>query len=124
MEHLLRVTLDKSTRPWSVDIDQHDNANHIARDPHPQTIVWALQGNAADGQLQAPSWVDPPPDGIFGSPEVTPDGKHVHMTDLNDGPATQGDWIYRLSLVLDGQTYSTLDQLPPATNSNPSIKNN
>jgi hypothetical protein len=122
MEYLLRVTLDKSTQPWTVDIDQHDNANHIGRSAQPQTIVWELEGDAANGQLQPFAWVDTPPDGIFGPAQMAPNGKSMQMTDLNKDAATSGDWVYRLSVELDGQTYSTLDTT--GTNTNPSIKNN
>src|SRR5690348_15402144 len=122
MEHLLRVTLDKSTRPWTVDIDQNGNANHIGRSAQPQTIVWALEGDAAGGQLLPLSWIQTPPDGIFGPAEVAPNGQRMQMSDLNDEPASSGDWVYRLSLELDGQTYTTLDTT--GTNTNPSIKNN
>ena len=125
MDHLLRVTLDKTTTPWSVDIDQKDNANRVDRNPQPQTIVWELTGDAATGQLQLLSWVDPtPPAGVFGPAQVAPNGNRMSMTDLNDGPGSSGDWIYRLSVVLDGQEYSTLQTLPVGTNTNPSIKNN
>jgi hypothetical protein len=122
MEHLLRVTLDQSTQPWTVDIDQNGNANHIDRSAQPQTIVWELEGNAANGQLLPMSWVETPPDGIFGPAQLAPNGKSMQMTDLNDDAASSGDWVYRLSVELDGQTYSTLDDT--GTNTNPSIKNN
>ena len=122
MDHVLRVTLDKSTRPWTVDIDQSDNANHIDRSAQPQTIVWTLEGDAANGQLQPLSWVDAPPEGIFGPAEVAANGQRMLMSDLNDDAASSGDWIYRLSVELDGQTYTTLDST--GTNTNPSIKNN
>lgn len=122
MEHMLRVTLDKSTQPWTVDIDQQGNANHIDRSNQPQTIVWMLEGDAAHGELQPLSWVDAPPDGVFGPVQVAPNGRRMEVTDLNDDAASSGDWIYRLSVELDGQTYSTLDST--GTNSNPSIKNN
>lgn len=122
MEHVLRVTLDKSTQPWTVDIDQQGNANHIDRNPLPQTIEWKLEGDAANGQLQPLSWVDTPPEGIFGPAQLASNGKSMQMTDLNKDAATSGDWLYRLSVALDGQTYSTLDTT--GTNTNPSIKNN
>lgn len=122
MEHVLRVTLDKSTQPWTVDIDQHGNANHIDRSPDPQTIEWKLEGDAANGELQPLSWVDTPPDGVFGPVKVDSHGKRMEVSDLNKDAATRGDWIYRLSVKLDGQTYTTLDTT--GTNTNPSIKNN
>lgn len=125
MDHLLSVSLDKSTMPWSVDIDQRAGANHIDRDPRPQTIAWELAGDAAAGALTSFRWLDPvPPDGIFGAPAFAPDGKRMTMTNLNDGPATSGVWTYQLGLELHGQAYSTRSTLPIDTNTNPSIKNN
>lgn len=122
MDHVLRVTLDKTTQPWTVDIDQHDNANHIDRSPLPQTIVWTLEGDAAEGELQPLSWIDTPPDGIFGPAVVAANGQRMQMRDFNHDAATSGDWIYRLSVELDGAIYTTIDTT--GTNTNPSIKNN
>jgi hypothetical protein len=123
MDHVLGVSLDKSTTPWSVDIDQHGNANHVGRSPQPQTLVWELTGNAAGGDLQPLEWIEAPPEGIFGPPELAANGQRMTLTDLNDGPASSGTWIYRLSLTLDGQEYSTRETLPTGTTTNPSIKN-
>jgi hypothetical protein len=125
MDHLLRVTLDKSTNPWSVDIDEHGNPNHIDRSPQPQTIAWELTGDAEAGQLSPLAWLDPaPPSGVFGDPEVAGNGKRMTMSDLNPDPATSGSWDYQLGLTLGGRQYSTRATLPVGTNSNPSIKNN
>ena len=122
MEHVLRVTLDKTTQPWTVDIDQHGYANHIDRSAQPQTIVWTLEGDAAGGQLQPLRWIDTPPDGIFGPPVLAAHGQRMQMSDFNHDQATSGNWIYRLSVELDGETYTTIDTT--GTNTNPSIKNN
>jgi hypothetical protein len=124
MEHVLNVSLDKSTTPWSVDIDQHDNANQVGRSPQPQTLAWELTGNAAGGDLLPLQWVEQPPEGVFGPPELAANGQRMTMTDLNDSPDSSGTWIYMLSLTLDGEEYSTLSTVPTGTTTNPSIKNN
>jgi len=67
--HLLGVNLDKPTTPWAVDIDSHGNANHVGRSPEPQTLVWALTGDAAGGDLLSLQWIEPPPEGVFGPPD-------------------------------------------------------
>ncbi|MCX7512878.1 hypothetical protein [Frateuria sp. STR12] len=123
MDHVLSVTLDKSATPWSVDIDQHGNANQVGRNPQRQTLVWQLTGNAASGELLPLQWVETPREGIFGPPEVTANGQRMTMTDLNKGQDSTGTWIYMLSLTLDGQQYSTRTTLPTGTTTNPSIKN-
>lgn len=124
MEHVLSVSLDKSTTPWSVDIDPHGNANHVGRSPQPQTLAWELTGNAAQGDLLPLQWVQQPPQGIFGPPELAANGQRMTMTDLNDGPGSGGSWIYMLRLTLDGTQYATRETLPTGTTTNPSIKNN
>lgn len=124
MEHVLGVSLDKSTTPWSVDIDQQGHANQVGRSPQPQTLAWELTGNAAGGDLQPLQWVEPPPNGIFGPPELADNGQRMTITDLNNGPETSGSWVYMLSLILDGEEYSTLSTVPTGTTTNPSIKNN
>jgi hypothetical protein len=125
MDHLLHVTLDKSSSPWLVDIDQQGNPNHIDRSPQLQTIAWELVGDATAGKLSLLVWLDPaPPDGIFGPPELAGDGRRMTLTDRNDNPDTSGSWNYQLSLSLGGQTYSTRAILPTGTTTNPSIKNN
>jgi hypothetical protein len=125
MDHLLRVTLDKSTDPWSVDVDEHGNPNHVDRSPLQQTIAWELEGDAHAGELLPVAWLDPPPPaGVFGMPELASNGKRMTMSDLNEDAATSGSWDYRLSLNLGGQQYSTRSTLPVGTNTNPSIKNN
>ena|SRR5690242_12030738 len=124
MEHVLGVSLDKSTTPWSVDIDQRGNANQVGRSPQPQTLAWELTGNAAGGDLLPLQWIDQPPAGVFGPPELAANGQRMTMTDLNDGTDSSGSWIYMLSLTLDGEEYSTLSTVPTGTTTNPSIKNN
>ena len=78
MPNHLQVTLDQSTPPWWVDIDQSGNANHVIQSPDVQSITWQLTGNAASGSLVALTDPDPgfarvgmaPPFGVFGSPRL------------------------------------------------------
>lgn len=132
MPNDLHVTLDKSTTPWSLDIDQKDNANHVSRSPSVQTITWQLTGNAASGSFDAQSdaepgfaWVDPPPpDGIFGPPVLQANGNQLTMSDLNNSAGTTGEWIYQLSATVDHVVYQSNKTSLTQTNTNPSIKNN
>jgi len=125
----LKVTLDKNTTPWLVDIDQKNNANQVARSAQSQTITWQLNGNAASGKIVSLDWVNqapitPPPAGIFGSPQISQNGNTMTMTDLNNSAATTGDWIYILKIEVDGQIYQSGQTSITGTATNPSIKNN
>ena len=132
MPNLLKVTLDNSTSPPSLDIDQKDNANHVSRGPNAQTITWQLNGNAASGSFNAQNaakpgfaWVDPaPPAGIFGSPTLSSNGNEITMSDLNNSASTAGDWVYQLSATIGGVIYQSNKTSLTQTNTNPSIKNN
>ncbi|MDW2982190.1 hypothetical protein [Rhodanobacter sp. KK11] len=132
MPNLLKVTLDNSTSPPSLDIDQKDNANHVSRGPNAQTITWQLNGNAASGSFNAQNaakpgfaWVDPaPPAGIFGSPTLSSNGNEITMSDLNNSASTAGDWVYQLSATIGGVVYQSNKTSLTETNTNPSIKNN
>jgi len=125
MPNFLNVSLDKTTTPWSVDIDQTGNANHVARNAAAQTITWQLVGNAATGSYVSFQWQAPvPPNAIFGP--FTPDpnnNRRATMSDLNSSQATSGSWIYKLTIEVDGVEYSVIISLVD-TNTNPSIKNN
>lgn len=132
MPNLLKVALDNSTSPPSLDIDQKDNANHVSRGPNAQTITWQLNGNAASGSFNAQSdpepgfaWVGtPPPDGIFGPPLLQANGNQLTMSDLNNSASTTGEWIYQLSATIGGVVYQSNKTSLTETNTNPSIKNN
>jgi hypothetical protein len=132
MPNLLKVTLDNSTSPPSLDIDQKDNANHVSRGPNAQTITWQLNGNAASGSFNAQNaakpgfaWVDPaPPAGIFGSPTLSSNGNEITMSDLNNSASTAGDWVYQLGATIGGVVYQSNKTSLTETNTNPSIKNN
>jgi hypothetical protein len=125
MPNNLAVTLDESTTPWSVDVDQHDKANEVGRSPNAQTITWQLEGNAATGNIISFAWLSspPPPGGTFGAFSIGGNGNQATMSDLNNSASTAGTWIYQLTIEVDDQEYSTIAALPIGTNTNPNIKN-
>ncbi|RAO75711.1 hypothetical protein [Dyella jiangningensis] len=132
MANDLAVTLNESTNPWLVDVDQKNNANHVARSNQTQTITWQLNGNAASGKIVSCNWVNnppatnPPPAGIFGPFVIAPNGKSMTITDLNNSTSTTGDWIYQISvqLVDNGPIYQSGYVSITGTATNPTIKNN
>lgn len=131
MPNNLKVSLDTSTSPPRLDVDQHGNANHVSRSSSVQTITWQLSGNAATGSFNAQddpapgfAWIEVPPASIFGPPTPGDNGKKITMTDLNNSAGTSGDWIYRLSATIGGQVYQSDAISVGGTTTNPSIKNN
>ena len=123
MPNQLRVSLDKSTQPWSVHVDQQGNANHVDRSPDPQTIIWQLTGNAASGAIVSFAWVDTlPPDGIFGSPAISSNGNQMTLTDTHDSARSAGIWSYELTINVGGTDYSTLTELPAGRSATPVIR--
>ena len=127
----LKVTIDFTLTPPALDVDQKNNANHIARSKDLQDIVWQLVGNAAKGSFHAISgtqpgfaWIgDPPPKDVFGLPELKSNDNEVTLTDLNDGPDSVGTFIYQLYATVDGKCYSTIAELSVAAANNPVIIN-
>lgn len=131
MPNILDVTLDKSTTPWSLDIDQKNNANHVSRSPNAQTITWRLTGNAAAGSFNKQTdpkpgfaWVNPPPDGIFGPPVLQANDNQLTMSDLNNSASTTGEWIYQLSATIGGVVYQSNKTSITGQTTDPTIKNN
>lgn len=127
----LKVTLDESTTPPYLDIDEKNNANHVSRSPNAQTITWQLSGNAASGSFNAQgipqpgfTWVNPPPAGIFGPPTLSQNGNEITMTDLNNSASTAGNWIYQLSATIGGVVYQSNKTSIKGTTTDPTIKNN
>ena len=121
------MTLDQSTTPWSVDIDQHGNANQVSRSANSQTITWLLEGNAATGSFVSFQWITnpPPSNSIFGPFTPGQNNKQATMSDLNNSDSSAGTWIYKLTIDVGGTQYSTIAALSPrAVNTNPTIKNN
>ena len=137
MPNNLNVTLDKTTTPWTVDVSQQGNANHVDRNPNAQTVTWQLTGNAASGffvPMDDPSlnpgfsWVSEPPAGIFGTPTISSNGNQLTITDLNsgtlgNGTSTVGTWTYMLRVNVGGTVYKSLAISIRATNTNPTIVN-
>ncbi len=124
MANDLKVTLNENTNPWLVDIDQKDNANQVARSALAQTITWQLNGNAANGTIVNFVWINSPPAGVFGDPSYGVNGKSMTMSDLNNSAATAGQWIYKLEIQVNGNTYWSGATAITGTATNPSIKNN
>lgn len=127
MANDLKVTLIESPTQWTVDIDQKDNANQVARNANAQTITWQLNGNAATGNFASFAWVGTqPPSGIFGSPLISSNGKEMTLSDLNNASGTTGEWIYQIGvqLVANGTIYYSGYIPITGTATNPSIKNN
>lgn len=132
MPTTLQVTLKTSTTPWTVNIDQSGNANHVPRGTSAQTLAWQLAGNAATGSFVAMddpnpgfAWIGTqPPAGVFGTPSISPNGNQLSISDNNTSPASAGEWTYVMRVNVGGTVYSTIATLPQGTNTDPSIKNN
>ena len=132
MPTLLNVTLNTSTNPWTVNIDQSGKANHVPRSSSAQTITWQLTGNAAKGSFVSLKDAHPgfewgdvsPPSGIFSDTKISTDGNQLTMNDLNENAGAVGEWIYLLRVNFDGTVYSSIVAKLQGTNTNPSIKNN
>jgi hypothetical protein len=125
MPNDLQVSLDESTSPWSVDVDQQGDANHVNRSPNTQTITWHLTGNAASGSIIFFAWLGtPPPASIFGSPTITNGGNQLSLADTNPNASTAGTWAYQLTIRVGGNDYSSVGFLPTGTATTPTIKNN
>lgn len=126
MANPLKVKLDKTTTPWTVDIDENNGANHFPQSANSQTISWQLTGNAATG-----TFVDfyflpnqtPDPGTIFGAPNYGTDKKSLSVSDNNISSSTTGTWIYYLEINVDGSPYSTTSSTLTAVTNNPTIKN-
>ncbi|MEO7148520.1 MAG: hypothetical protein ABIY40_01055 [Rhodanobacteraceae bacterium] len=132
MPNTLYVTLDQTTTPWSVDVNQSNNANDVAQNALAQTITWQLSGNAAAGTFN--SLTDPhnpgfawtgtaPRAGIFHTPALNANGNTLTISDLNNSSSTTGSWNYKMCINVGGTLYTTITTGIRGTNTNPSIKN-
>lgn len=128
----LDVTLDTTTTPPYLDIDQQDNTNHVSRNPLRQIIKWKLTSNAYNGAFNSISdpnnpgfqWIGTAPNGaIFTSATLSDDAREITITDLNDSETSTGEWIYRLCATIGGQVYQSNSVSLTETTTNPSIKN-
>lgn len=134
MPNVMNVTLDKSSSPWRVDVDDSGNQNEVGQSPNAQTIQWQLSGNAATGSFVAMTATEPgfqwmgdaseqPPSGIFSTPVPSNNGNSLSMTDLNNSSATQGQWIYMLRVNVGGVVYTSEYETIEGTKTNPVIVN-
>ena len=132
MANDLSVTLDQSTTPWTVKIDQKNQVNEVSRSPNAQTITWQLTGNAASGSFGAINdpthpgfaWLDPvPPNGVFGAPELKSNGNQLTISDLNNSASTSGHWVYQLWINVGGTFYKSIPISLTLTTTSPIIIN-
>ncbi len=130
MPNNLNVTLDKSSSPWAVDVDQQGKGNEVSQGPNAQTITWQLTGNAASGSfvpLSDPNpgfaWISAPPAGVFSSPTLSNNGNALTITDTNNNANTAGSWTYVLRVNVGGSVYSTKTLSIKATTTDPWIRN-
>ena len=132
MSNTLFVSLDTTTTPWAVDVDQSNNVNHVGQSPSPQTITWQLGGNAAAGSFVALtdpknagfSWVGTvPSSNIFGLPKLNANGNQLTISDLNNSASTVGIWTYRLCVNVGGTVYTTITASIGGRTTNPTVRN-
>jgi hypothetical protein len=115
MTNNINVTLDTSVTPNLLKVHDHGHIR-IDKKKNPQTITWNLTGNLAQGEFVAMTaaepgfeWVsDPPPAaGIFDTPQVGSNGNSLQLVDNHANDDTDGTWIYRLRVSLNGTVYQT-----------------
>src|SRR6185312_1250220 len=86
------VTLQVTLKDGSLDVNQSGNGNQIA---HGQTvtITWHLSGAGVNpGSFNAINdpthpgfaWIQSPPSGVFGQPQLADNGDEITITDAND----------------------------------------
>jgi hypothetical protein len=131
---MLSVTLNKTTMPWSLHVDESNHPNYLSPGPNAQFIVWTLMGEAASGSflpLQGSelgfAWAGAPSQhphsGIFDVPFLSANNQ-LKILDHHTGPGSAGTWTYTLRANIGGTVYVSLALSAAAQNSNPRIKNN
>jgi len=77
--------------------------------PLAQVITWNLDPGLRRGDFISFTWSDPPPPaGIFGNPEISPDGNSLTLRNLNNDPAkSRGSFGYIITIELDDETYTS-----------------
>ena len=105
MTNNISVTLDTSVTPHELKVHDHGHVR-IDKKPGAQLISWNLTGNLAQGSFLPICGISPaPPGGIFGEPQVF--AKSLTLVDIHPDGGSDGTWIYRLRVCLDGTVYST-----------------
>jgi hypothetical protein len=104
MANSLEVTLDMSTKPPTVRVDN----TVVVRSKMPRFISWHLVGNAAKGRFAGFRWFPRVPrPGIFGPFTHIPGSKWAILPDLHTGARTEGEWVYRLAVQVGRKKYWT-----------------
>ena len=125
-----KVNLNVSLNNGHLEVDQAGNGTQIGRG-EVATISWHLTTakgafNELDASNRGFAWITtPPPEGVFTDLKLLPSGK-IQVTDNNTDPggvSSAGTWIYQLWATINKIEYSTIATLPPATSTNPTIKN-
>lgn len=132
MTNNINVTLDTSVTPNVLNVDDKGGIK-IPKNANPQTISWNLTGNLARGEFASLSgnapgfeWVSnpPPAPGVFGQPQIGSNGNSLTVVDHHPDSNSNGTWIYRLRVLLDGTVYQTTSEIGiAATSKNPIIIN-
>ena len=83
--------------------------HEVFDNPLKQVITWNLDQALRRGNFTSFTWSDPPPPaGIFGNPEISPDGNSLTLRNLNNAPAKSGgEFGYIITVELDGTTYTS-----------------
>lgn len=130
MANNMNVTLDESTHPWSLKVDQ-DGHNQVEQNPNPQDINWQLTGsNLANASFLPQGGAEPgfewktpvPGAGIFSDPALKSNQK-MTVTDSNPNASTAGTWYYILRATVGATVYRTMAASIAATTTDPCIKN-
>jgi len=120
-----------------LDIDDNgsgngnNKGNKVGSSQGAQTISWNLTGNLAQGEFQSMNstppgfkWIQTPPAGIFGTPQVCNGGQELQIGDTNNSTSTSGSWIYQIAVSLGGTVYvSQTSSLPTGSVKDPVIIN-
>lgn len=131
MANNMNVTLDESTHPWSLKVDQ-DGHNQVEQNPNPQDINWQLTGsNLANASFLPQGGAEPgfewktpvPGAGIFSDPALKSNNQKMTVTDSNPNASTAGTWYYILRATVGATVYRTMAASIAATTTDPCIKN-
>ena len=131
----IQVNILPSTGPGVkpvLNIQDNGGENIVHRHDDGTLIKWILTESHAEfasmtGTDPAFEWLEQPPAGLFGTPEVKENGKHLEMMDNNktNGPASI-KWIYKIRVIKDKTIYATTsdyDRRVDIVSNNPVIIN-
>jgi hypothetical protein len=126
----LNVKIDTMS-PCLLDVEDNGGQNQVPKNSQPQPITWHLTGELAhgnflpiDGPQPGFEWRQRPKDGIFGTAQITSNGNSLTIMDNHVDDSSNGQWIYTIRVLYQGNVYSTTASLGPgATVSNPVIIN-